>query len=283
MNTTGAALQFQLKMGLTPKKPFMPINCASLSPELAESELFGHERGSFTGAVNAEGGIIDEADGGTILLDEVDSLPLRVQTKLLRFLQEKEYRRLGSTKIRKADVRVITSTNSLLHDLVERKEFRQDLFYRLNVVNLTLPPLRDRVEDIQLLAGHFLGRCASEFERPYMVFSEEAMGKLLNYDWPGNVRELQNVIERAVILSKRPILDAENIHLAHDSNGSEGESFREAKAKTIEEFEKYYIKRLLLAYNGNISRAAKAAGKDRRAFWALIQKHDIDAGQFRAS
>ena len=116
-----------------------------------------------------------------------------------------------------------------------------------------------------------------------MVFSEEAMGKLLNYDWPGNVRELQNVIERAVILSKRPILDADSIELSHGSNGSEKESFQEAKAKTIEEFEKYYIKRLLLAYSGNISRAARAAGKDRRAFWALIQKHGIDAGQFRAS
>ena len=268
---------------LSPKghQPFIPINCASLSSELAENELFGHEKGAFTSAISSSTGIIQEAQSGTILLDEVDCLNLAVQSKLLRFMQEKEYRRVGSPKIRKADVRIVSATNSQLLNKVQTGEFRRDLFYRLSVIQIALPPLRERLEDIPLLSRHFLNMCVKRFNKEVNDISSGAMQRLVDYEWPGNVRELENVIERAVILCKRSILEAKNIQVPQDHLDYGPRSFKEAKANTIERFEQVYIKRLLASYQGNISKAAKAAKKNRRAFWALIQKYGIEPKVFR--
>ena len=269
---------------LSPKghQPFIPINCASLSSELAENELFGHEKGAFTSALTSSTGIIQEAQSGTIMLDEVDCLNLGVQSKLLRFMQEKEYRRVGSPKIRKADVRIISATNSQLLDKVQTGEFRRDLFYRLSVSQIALPPLRERLEDIPLLSRHFLNMYVKRFNKAVNDISSGAMQKLVDYDWPGNVRELENVIERAIILCKRSVVEAGNIQLPQNHFDYGAQSFKEAKADIIEQFEQVYIKRLLASYQGNISKSAKAAKKNRRAFWALIQKYGIEPKVFRS-
>jgi len=221
--------------------------------------------------------------GGTIFLDEIDCLPLQVQTKLLRFLQEREYRLLGSAKVIKADVRVIAATNANLPREVEKGTFRQDLYYRLNVVPLVLPPLRERAEDIPILARHFLEKYVDRPGQRVTDFSSDALRKLLLHDWPGNVRELEHVVERAIVLSERPILAASDLLIRSREKPASPDSFRKAKAVVIEEFEKAYIQKLLLAYGGNISKAAKAAQKNRRAFFELIRKHQIEADRFKAS
>src|SRR2546425_2518194 len=182
------------------KKPFTAVSCGAIPVELLENELFGHNRGAFTGATTSELGLVREAEGGTLFLDEVDCLPLLAQTKLLRFLQEGEYRPLGSLKTLHADVRVIAASNINLGQAVKDGKLRQDLYYRLNIVQLNLPPLRDRREDIPLLAGHFLTKYAHEFSRDVTALSEAAIRKLVLYEWPGNIRELENTIERAVML-----------------------------------------------------------------------------------
>lgn len=261
-------------------KPFVPLNCGALPVELAENELFGHERGAFTGANVAQPGLVEEAAGGTLFLDEIDCLPLMVQIKLLRFLQDKEYRRLGSTKVRHADVRMIVASNASLEEAVQRGQMRQDLFYRLNVVSITLPPLRERREDIPLLSYHFVKKYAAAFSKDVRTISAEGMRKLTFYDWPGNVRELEHTIERAVIFAETSQLSEEQLVLPVQ-NKKHCESFQQAKARLIEEFERDYVQRLLLSANGNISRAAQAARKNRRAFWELIRKHHIDVQSFK--
>jgi DNA-binding NtrC family response regulator len=261
-------------------KPFVPVNCGALPVELVENELFGHESGAFTGANIAKPGLIEEAEGGTLFLDEIDCLPLIAQVKLLRFLQEKEYRRLGSAKVRHADVRVIAASNAVLEDAVQNGKLRQDLYYRLNVVSIVLPPLRERREDIPVLANHFLAKYANQFDEDAKTLSAEAQKKLTFYDWPGNVRELEHIIERAVMFSESSCIDEADIQLPGQSRVSK-ESFQEAKAKFVKRFERDYIQKLLLSYNGNISRAAQSAGKNRRAFWELIRKHHIDVRSFK--
>jgi len=261
-------------------KPFVPLNCGALPVELAENELFGHERGAFTGANVAQPGLVEEAEGGTLFLDEIDCLPLMVQVKLLRFLQDKEYRRLGSAKVRHADVRMIVASNASLEEAVQRGQMRQDLFYRLNVVSINLPPLRERLEDIPLLAHHFVEKYTATFHKDVSQISSEGMRKLTFYDWPGNVRELEHTIERAVIFAETSQLSAEQLFLPVQ-NKKHCESFQQAKAKLIEQFERDYVQRLLLSANGNISQAAQAARKNRRAFWELIRKHHIDVQSFK--
>lgn len=263
-------------------KTFIPVTCGAIPMELMENELFGHTKGAYTGAASSNSGLIQEADGGTLFLDDIDCLPYAAQGKLLRFLQEKEYRQLGSTKILHADVRVISTTNRELGEVVDQGNFRKDLFFRLNIVPLKLPPLHNRREDIPLLAGHFLAKYAEEFDRQVLEFATEAMEKLLMYDWPGNVRELEHVVERAVVLSEREVIGAAEIILPQSSAAQQRESFKEAKARVVAQFERSYIQGLLLAHHGNITRAAKAAQKNPRAFWHLIYKHDIDAQSFRA-
>jgi DNA-binding NtrC family response regulator len=257
-------------------KPFIPVNCGAIPTELVENELFGHERGAFTGAKDSQTGLIQEADGGTLFLDEVDCLPLLAQVKLLRFLQEKEYRPLGSTKTCRADVRVIAATNCGPEKAVEAGKLRQDLYYRLNVIPLVLPPLRDRREDIPLLARHFLAKYSDEFGKRVTDFSAETIRRLISYDWPGNVRELEHVVVRAVVLCAQSRIGEADISLPLGATAAIEESFQGAKSRIIAEFEKSYIERALLMHHGNISRAARAAQKSRRAFWELIRKHHID-------
>lgn len=254
---------------------FLPVNCGAIPAELIENELFGHVAGAFTGAKTNRRGLIDEANGGTLFLDEADCLPLMAQVKFLRFLQEKEYRPLGATKTLKADVRVIAATNVNCEDAVREGRLRQDLYYRLNVIQLKLPSLRERREDIPLLAHHFLNKYALEFNKQVTGFSPDAIRKLILYDWPGNVRELEHVIMRAIVLSTKPIICAAGIAISDSENLPLPESFQEAKNRMVDQFEKTYIKGLLLSNHCNISRSAKAAQKNRRAFWELIRKHHI--------
>jgi two-component system response regulator GlrR len=262
-------------------KPFIPVNCGAIPLELIENELFGHERGAFTGAGVSRHGLLREAEGGTLFLDEIDCLPPLAQVKLLRFIQEKEYRPLGSTKTCCADVRIIGAANINFEEAVLAGKLRKDLYYRLSVIKLALPPLRERREDIPLLARHFLHKYSAEFDKPVPAIPAESMAALMLYDWPGNVRELEHVIECAVVLSEhggtlsfdiRPPGQKEETHL---------ETFQQAKNKTITQFEREYIQKLLLAHSGNITHAAHTARKNRRAFWELIRKHRIDVSLYK--
>jgi DNA-binding NtrC family response regulator len=262
-------------------QPFIPVNCGALPTDLIENELFGHERGAFTGAASSQIGLIREADGGTLFLDEIDSLPLMAQVKLLRFLQEKEFRPLGSSKTKTADVRVITATNLDIEKAVDTGKVRQDLYYRLNIIPLKLPPLRERREDILPLADHFLARCAAKFRKRITGFAPEARRKLLLHDWPGNVRELEHTVERAAALSSRAVIESADITLSKGDALVNHVSFKAAKAKVVAEFERTYLQALLMAYNGNVTRAAEAANKDRGALCQLLRKHHIDANNFR--
>ena len=262
-------------------KPFIPVNCGAIPMELVENELFGHVQGAFTGASKSFSGLIWEANGGTLFLDEISCLPLQAQVKLLRFLQDKVYRQLGSSQIRQADVRIIAASNIDPEKAVSEGKFRKDLFYRLNIIPIMLPPLRKRKTDIPILAKHFLAKYTLEFNKPINDFTTEALQKLIMYEWPGNIRELENVVERAVIFSEQSVIQSANIVLPRSETTAYQESFKVAKAKTISQFEKDYIKGLLLANQGNITKAAKAAQKNRRAFWALIQKYKIDVQSFK--
>jgi len=255
--------------------PFIPVNCGAIPAELVENELFGHEAGSFTGAACAVQGLVSDAEGGTLFLDEVDSLPLQVQVKFLRFLQDREYRPLGARKTRKSDLRIIAASNADLDEAVRSGRFRPDLFYRLHIFPLRLPPLRERREDIPLLASHFLMKHARESSTPAKELSRAAMEKLLAYHWPGNIRELENIIARALVLSEQPVITGGDICLPGTSAAAVELSFKARKAQAIAEFETNYVRQLLAANHGNISKAARAAKKNRRAFWQLMRKHEI--------
>jgi len=264
-------------------KPFIPVNCGALPDELFENELFGHLKGAYTNASSNEKGLIAEAEGGTLLLDEVDALSPAAQIKLLRFLQSGEYRPLGSSRPVVADVRVIAATNTDLNRCVELKLFREDLHYRLNVLSLSIPALRDRGSDILHLASHFLAVYSKEYQRLMPQLSQGASEKLLNYSWPGNVRELEGVIQRAIVLQSSQVLAADDLELpkGSDRRAAESELFRLEKLVAIKQFERDYVARLLSLHNGNISRAAKAAGKDRRSFQRLVTKYNFNRHSFR--
>ena len=279
-------------------KPFVPVNCAALPDHLIENELFGHSKGAFTGALLEKHGLLHEADGGTLFLDEINSLSLSVQSKLLRVLQDQEFRPLGSTKSKTTDVKIIAATNADLRYLVEMRQFREDLFYRLNVLSISLPPLRDRKEDILLLANHSLKVYAKEFGKPNLALGRLAKAKLLSHTWPGNVRELQGVIQRAVAMASGAGLEADDLDLPEKDNPelkgptmallsreglSESCSFHDMKAKVIEEFERAYLSELLTTHHGNISKAARSARKERRAFQRLLMKHGLDRRVFTAA
>lgn len=281
---TGKELFARAIHHLSPRagKPFIPANCGAIPPELVENELFGHKRGAFTGADTSECGVLEEAEGGTIFLDEIDCLPLLAQSKLLRFLQEKEYRPLGSARMRKADVRVIAASNVNFEEAVASGKLRKDLYYRLNVIRLSLPALRNRREDIPFLVQHFLAKYANEFDKDVPKIPDTIMQMLITYDWPGNIRELEHVIERAVVLSEGGSLSAKNVDLPGLTTAPEVETFQIAKASVIEQFERAYIQRLLVTYRGNITHAAHAAHKNRRAFWQLIRKHHIEVESFKS-
>jgi DNA-binding NtrC family response regulator len=264
-------------------KPFVPVNCGAIPVELLENELFGHDRGAFTGAAGSRNGLIQEAEQGTLFLDEVNSLPLLAQVKLLRFLQNKEYRPLGSTKALTGDVRIIAASNADLEEELAAGNLRRDLYYRLNVVPIVLPPLRARANDVILLARHFLAQYANKLNSPVVDFSPEAERKLLLYSWPGNVRELEHVIERVVVLCAEKIIQEHHLVLSGESKRLPQLSFQEMKANVISQFENDYIQSLLIAYRGNVTKAAQAAQKERRTFWELVRKHKIDVQKFRAA
>jgi len=279
-------------------KPFVPVNCAALPEHLIENELFGHSKGAFTGAFMDKPGLFHEADGGTLFLDEINSFSMAVQSKLLRVLQDQEFRPLGSTKSRTVDVKIIAATNTDLRYLVETRQFREDLFHRLNVLSAVLPPLRDRKEDILLLASHFLKVYAKEFGRGAMTLGYSAKAKLVGYAWPGNVRELESVVHRAVAMASGETLEAQDLDVPENERpesmgptitllsrgliSNEG-GFQERKEKVIEEFERAFLNELLSTHHGNVSQAARAAKKERRAFQRLLQKHGLDRRVFSAA
>ncbi len=264
-------------------KPFIPVNCGALPDHLFENELFGHAKGAYTDASSAEKGLIAEAEGGTLFLDEIGALSPTAQIKLLRFLQNGEYRSLGSARPLLANVRVIAATNDDLKDRVRRRLFREDLFYRLNILSLTVPPLRERSSDIPRLASHFLAMYGKQSSGKTCSFSEAAIQKLIAYSWPGNVRELEGVVQRAVVLSRSEVFEARDIDLSStDSEQARArDSLREAKSLAVEEFERRFLLNLLAMHRGNITQAAKAAGKDRRTLQRLVRRYGLDRHSFK--
>ena len=262
-------------------QPFVPLNCGAIPLDLVENELFGHERGAFTGASGAQPGLIHEATGGTLFLDEIDSMSPFAQVKLLRFLQDSEYRPLGAAKMLHADVRVVAATNADVEEAVKAGKLRQDLYYRLSTFTLQLPPLCERRDDIPLLARHFVATIATRLAVRPKDISAGAMQKLLLHDWPGNVRELEHIMERAVALSERTEIQRAEINLPGSRQAANPESFQRSKAKAVAEFETSFVRRLLEGHQGNITRAAQSAQKDRRLLRQLIHKHHIDVDQFK--
>lgn len=256
---------------------FVPVNCGAFPEHLLESELFGHERGAFTGAVASNIGLIREAEGGTLFLDELDSLPLPAQSKLLRFLQEKEYRPVGSTRTRIADVRVIAATNINLNEALQQGRIRRDLYYRLTTFEVNLPPLRERTEDIRVLAAHFLARTANKLRKHVNGFSSDALLKLCLYDWPGNVRELESVVTRAVTLSEQALIRVHDLSLPELSP----KSYQERKDDFVREWERREVIALLVAHDGNVCRAAASAMMDPRVMRERIRKLGIDPDDYR--
>ena len=255
--------------------PFIPVNCGAIPLELVENELFGHEAGAFTGANSKARGLIYDAREGTLFLDEIDALPLQTQVKLLRFLQNKEYRPLGSGKACQANIRVVAASNANMEEAVRAGKFRSDLFYRVSILPLNMPPLRERKQDIPLLARHFAQKFSREMNRPAKELSQAALQKLQCHHWPGNVRELENIIQRAVVLAEEPTIRSADIVLPGQADIPQFTSFKALKARMILHFEQTYLQELLAAHEGNITRAAKAANKNRRAFFQLLRKHNL--------
>jgi two-component system response regulator AtoC len=256
-------------------KPFVAVDCGSLAETLLESELFGHVRGAFTGAITSKRGLFEEADGGTCFLDEVGDISLTMQAKLLRVLQEHEIKRVGGTETIKIDVRIIAATNKNLEEIVAEKKFREDLFYRLNVVSLHLPPLRDRGEDIPLLAEHFLRKYAAENKKPVSRISQEALDHLLLYQWPGNVRELENIIERAVTLSHSSLILPEDLPRRVRVEPVETPTPFLPSHIPLSELEKLYIQKVLEETGGNKKKAAAVLGIDRRTLYRMAARYGL--------
>ena len=275
---TGKELAARAIHYLSPRSggPFIPVNCAALPDHLLENELFGHTKGAYTDASAPQAGLVAEAETGTLFLDEIDGLSLSSQSKVLRFLQEREYRPLGGKALR-ANTRIIAAANSNLAQKMKTGQFREDLYFRLHTLSLTLPPLRERREDISPLAQHFLKQYCRDFRCGSKRLSSGALFKLCHHEWPGNVRELQGVIQRAIVLSSGPVIQAEEIDLpvSSPSPHQDSLSFQSLKRQAIDAFEKTYLSQLLSIHQGNVSRAAKEAGKDRRAFRRLMEKHGL--------
>jgi two-component system response regulator GlrR len=258
-------------------KPFVAINCGALPENLLESELFGHAKGAFTGAVQANSGLFREADGGTLFLDEIGDMPMTLQVKLLRALQERQIRPVGSAKMVDIDVRVISATHKDLLKEMEEGSFREDLYYRLNVVNLKLPALKQRSEDIPLLARTLLKQSAKRHKVDASQFSEDAMQMLVKSDWPGNVRQLVNVIEQCVALTQTPIIPLHLVEQALSATRQSWPTLTEAR----DAFEQKYLFKLLKMTDGNVTRAAELAGRNRTDMHKLMKKHELDAADFR--
>lgn len=262
-------------------KPFISLNCGAIPESLIESELFGHTRGAFTDAKTNRSGVICQADGGTLFLDEIDSLPSKGQVALLRFLQDRRYRPIGQSLEQVSNSRVIAATNQPLQDLVERRAFRSDLMYRLNIIRLQVPPLRERKTDIVLLARHFLKVYCERYGLPSKTLHSSSWVWMMRYEWPGNVRELESVIHRNVLLSEdHEIIIDECVPQLQSQpmppSTYEFLNFQEAKAHAIAEFERGYLSKLVKETHGNVSAAARLACKERRSFGKLLKKYGID-------
>ena len=265
-------------------KPFIPVNCGAIPESLFENELFGHVKGAFTDAGLQQIGLVKEAEHGTLFLDEIGVTSPYVQVKLLRLLQNREYRPLGDVRRHKANIRIIAATNTDLQCLVEKGTFRKDLFYRLNVISLYIPPLRERREDIPILVEHFTEKYANEYEKPIKGFTKAAMRQLISYSWPGNIRELENKIQQVIVMSANPVVDVEAIQLCTSqskSEGSELENFNAAKRRVVNSFARIYLMQLLKEYRGDVVGAARRAGKSRTGLWNLLRRYNISPSQFR--
>jgi two-component system response regulator HydG len=290
---TGKELVARALHARSPRKaqPFVALNCGALTETLLESELFGHVKGAFTGAQRDQKGLFDAADGGTIFLDEIGDIPLSTQVRLLRVLQEGELKRVGAADSIKVDVRVIAATHRDLPKLVKAGRFREDLFYRLNVINVPLPSLRDRAEDIPLLAHHFLRRYADRLAKRVKTLTPEAVELLCGYRWPGNVRELENAVERAVVLCRGdsitpadlpPAVTGRTAPLVREAPAAGDEqqwlslSYAAAKEQALRRFEKSYVEAIMRACDNNISAAARKAGMDRSNFKRVLRKYRTD-------
>jgi two-component system response regulator AtoC len=256
-------------------KPFVAVDCSSLAETLLESELFGHVRGAFTGAVAGRKGLFEEADGGTCFLDEIGDIDLATQAKLLRVLQEHEIKRVGGTEPIKIDVRIVAASNKSLEQLVSEKKFREDLFYRLNVVSIHLPSLRERGDDIPLLVDHFLRKYAAENRRPVLGISPGARELLIGYCWPGNVRELENVIERAATLANRSVLLPEDFPRRLQAPTAKTLSDPSSPRLPLSEIEKLYIQKVLEETGGNKKKAAEILGIDRRTLYRMAARFGL--------
>jgi DNA-binding NtrC family response regulator len=271
------------------EKPFVPVDCAVLSENLLESELFGHIRGSFTGAVTTKPGLFEVADGGTVFLDEVGNISMAIQAKLLRVLQEREFTPVGGTKSKKVDIRLIAATNKDLEKMIKEETFREDLYYRLNIVPISLPPLKERAEDIPLLAVHFLKKYAEEMGKGIKGFTPESMEKLMKYPWPGNVRELENVIERTVVMIDEEMVRVDHLilpgqkekenmsdHVPTTSDELKGIK-KQIRERAVEEVERAFVISALERHHWNVTKAAEEVGMLRPNFQALMRKYHLRA------
>jgi len=276
---TGKELLAQAIHGVSvrAKKPFVPVNCGAIPEPLLESELFGHVKGSFTGAVRNHAGLFLAANGGTILLDEIGDMPLSLQVKLLRVLQERQIRSVGSTNAVNVDVRIISATHRDLESLVKEGSFREDLYYRLNVVSLEMPSLRQRREDIPLLANHFLRQTAGQLKKKISGFAPEAMEIMMTAPWPGNIRQLLNVVEHAAVLATTPVISSDLVSSTISEEDEKIPSFAEARQK----FEQEYLIHLLRFTSGNVTRAARLAQRNRTDFYKLLQRNHIVPALFK--
>jgi DNA-binding NtrC family response regulator len=266
--------------------PFVPVDCTSLSENLLESELFGHVKGSFTGAVSNKKGLFETADGGTLFLDEIGNITLATQAKLLRFIEEREFKAVGDTRTQSVDIRLITATNKDLEGMVADGDFRDDLYYRINIFPIEIPPLRERREDIPALANYFLQQFSADMNQPTREFSPGAMNLLMNHDWPGNVRELENVVERAVILASGDVIRQGHLvniidmlpHIDLDvpRTSEELKQIKKiARQKSVENVERHFVLGALKRNRWNVTRAAEDTGMQRSNFQALMAKYDI--------
>ena len=277
--------------GARQDRPFVAVNCGALPEHLVENELFGHARGAYTDARGSQLGVVALADGGTLFLDEVESLCARGQVALLRFLQDLRYRPLGGHREEHANVRIIAATNVNLWQMVLAKQFRSDLYYRLQILFLRMPPLRERIGDPGILASHFVGAFSARYGWRHRRISWDSVADLDRYEWPGNVRELENLVHRALLLTADSIVAVPQEWLAADPAAAEsphlaGNYFNlnlmEAKARMLDQFERVYVSRALAQTGGNVSEAARRSGKERRAFGKLLKKHSIDKRMFLA-
>ncbi|AKA37992.1 two-component system response regulator GlrR [Yersinia ruckeri] len=276
---TGKEVLAQAIHGASPrgKKAFIAINCGALPEQLLESELFGHAKGAFTGAVSSREGLFQAAEGGTLFLDEIGDMPLSLQVKLLRVLQERKVRPLGSNRDLDINVRIISATHRDLPKAMAKNEFREDLYYRLNVVNLKIPALNERAEDIPLLANHLLRESAKRHKPFVRSFSTDAMKRLMTASWPGNVRQLVNVIEQCVALTSAPVISEALVEQALEGENTALPTFVEAR----NQFELNYLRKLLQITKGNVTQAARMAGRNRTEFYKLLSRHELDANDFK--